>query len=393
VRWARGRAHAAPEERRRSLTSCSTLVLPTPCSLLPAPNSLPGGAAIVVFSLFGLVGACCAFSRDHGWDVACCSNRLLMGYYVAVLLLCACLFYASLLCFLFVDKAKEYLESYWTLISDIYQNEGLELSEVDELVNKYSSAAGGLCIGAIVLNLICAHLSAKVMGYRYTTRRTIMIINLTGFILAVGLLVLAFVPATQEVGVRNGWLPQFVGGLGVFIAVMSLVGFSGAYWDSIGVLAVNGSIQGLLGLIVLIFGALCLSDAKNSGQMLQPVWGLVKERFVDVCPECDLMGAPESPAGETASNGTTTVVVDGERDAAACCADRAALLVWNNLTVLGVALSTILICILVNALSSLYLYRILRRDRMSPLDDEEMEGLRSKRRAFSRMDRRARDDC
>ena len=240
---------------------------------------LAGGAAIVVFSMFGLVGACCAISRDHGWDVACCSNRLLMGYYVAVLLLCACLFYASLLCFLFVEKAKEYLEAYWSLISDIYQNEGLELSEVDELVHRYSNAAGGLCIGAIVLNLICAHLSAKVMGYRYTTRRTIMIINLTGFILAVALLILAFVPATQEVGVKNGWLPQLVGSLGVFIAVMSLIGFSGAYWDSIGILAVNGCVQGLLGLVVLVVGALCLSDAKNSGTLLLPVWGLVKDRY------------------------------------------------------------------------------------------------------------------
>jgi hypothetical protein len=38
-----------------------------------------------------------------------------------------------------------------------------------------------------------------------------MIINLVGFFLAVALLVLAFLPATQEVGVKNGWLPQLVG--------------------------------------------------------------------------------------------------------------------------------------------------------------------------------------
>jgi len=39
----------------------------------------------------------------------------------------------------------------------------------------------------------------------------------------------------------------------------------------------------------------------------------------------------------------------------------------------GVALSTILISVLVNAFSSLYLYRTLRRDRMSPLDEEEVK--------------------
>ena len=90
-----------------------------------------------------------------------------MAYYVAVLLLCACLFYAMLLCFLFVEKAAEYVESYWDIISDITHNEGLAMDEVDSLVKKHSSAAGGLCLGAIVLNLLCAHLSAKVMGYRY----------------------------------------------------------------------------------------------------------------------------------------------------------------------------------------------------------------------------------
>ena len=54
-----------------------------------------------------------------------------MAYYVAVLLLCACLFYAMLLCFLFVEKAAEYVESYWALISDITHNEGLAIHEVD----------------------------------------------------------------------------------------------------------------------------------------------------------------------------------------------------------------------------------------------------------------------
>ena len=38
-----------------------------------------------------------------------------------------------------------------------------------------------------------------------------MIINVVGFVLAVVLLVLAFMPATQEVGVKNGWLPQLIG--------------------------------------------------------------------------------------------------------------------------------------------------------------------------------------
>ena len=132
----------------------------------PFAALLAGGSGIVVFSLFGLVGACCALSRDHGWRVSCCSNRLLIAYYVAVLLLCACLFYAALLCFLFVEKAAEYVEQYWGLISDITHNEGHGMDEVDALVEKHSKAAGGLCLGAMLLHILCGHLSAKVMGYR-----------------------------------------------------------------------------------------------------------------------------------------------------------------------------------------------------------------------------------
>ena len=52
---------------------------------------------------------------------------------------------------------------------------------------------------------------------------------------------------------------------------------------------------------------------------------------------------------------------------------------WNNLTILGVALSTTLVSILVNAFSSLYLCRMLRRDRMLANKDEEMAGLRGGR--------------
>jgi len=38
----------------------------------------------------------------------------------------------------------------------------------------------------------------------------------------------------------------------------------------------------------------------------------------------------------------------------------------------GVALSTTLICIMVNSISSCYLYRVLRRDRMTSSDDTEV---------------------
>jgi hypothetical protein len=178
----------------------------------PLAALLAGGAVLIVFSVFGLLGACCAVSRDHGWKMACCSNRLLMAYFVGVLLLAACLFFAAMLCFLFVEKAAEYVGVYWAVISQFYDS-GMDISDVNAHVKKYSKAAGGMCIGGIFLNFFCAHLSARVMGYKYTTRRTLMIINIAGFILGVVLIIIAFVPATQEVGVKGGWLPQLAGSM------------------------------------------------------------------------------------------------------------------------------------------------------------------------------------
>jgi hypothetical protein len=240
------------------------------------------------------------------------------------------------------------------------------------------------------------------------------------------------------VGVKNGWLPQLIGALGVFIAVMSLMGFSGAYFDSIGMpfltclvltyyfttlsllwvvsigmLGVNGCVQSCLGITVLVFGAVCLADAKHSGKLMGPTWEVVKQRFVNVCPECDLLNTSSlgatgntNTSGVTAYTNTTAATVgtgsanysasspsvDIAQDPMMCCGQRASLVVWNNLTLLGVALSTTLISIVVNALSSIYLYRTLRRDRMSPLDEEEMEGLQSRRRGSYRSRPRGSDD-
>ena len=164
-------------------------------------------------------------------------------------------------------------------------------------------------------------------------------------------------------------------------------------------LGVNGCVQTCLGITVLVFGAVCLADAKNSGKLMGPTWEVVKQRFVNVCPECDLLNTSNTNSlgftGNTNTSGVTgntNTSVDIAQDPMMCCGQRASLVVWNNLTLLGVALSTTLISIVVNALSSIYLYRTLRRDRMSPLDEEEMEGLQSRRRGSYRSRPRGSDD-
>jgi hypothetical protein len=85
------------------------------------------GSLLAVSSLAGLFGAMCAISRDGGFSGACCSNRLLLLYYLSVLVECALLLYAAILCFVFVNKAAEYLAEYGDSILALAANEGLTL--------------------------------------------------------------------------------------------------------------------------------------------------------------------------------------------------------------------------------------------------------------------------
>ena len=87
--------------------------------------------------------------------------------------------------------------------------------------------------------------------------------------------------------------------------------------------------------------------------MLEPAWGLIKQRFVNVCPDCDLVNTTNTSIQATPRYLTPLLenATDPLGDSMACCGQRASLIVWNNLTVLGVALSTILISMTVNMLS------------------------------------------
>lgn len=85
------------------------------------------GALLAVSSLAGVAGAMCAISRDGGFRGACCSNRLLLFYYLTILVECALLLYAAILCFVFVNKAAEYLAEYGDSILALAANEGLTL--------------------------------------------------------------------------------------------------------------------------------------------------------------------------------------------------------------------------------------------------------------------------
>ncbi|KAJ1476768.1 hypothetical protein T484DRAFT_1823801 [Baffinella frigidus] len=246
------------------------------------------GALLAVSSLAGVAGAMCAISRDGGFRGACCSNRLLLFYYLTILVECALLLYAAILCFVFVNKAAEYLAEYGDSILALAANEGLTLTELEAVLQNNSNSAGAVCLAAMLLHLLCAHCSATVLGYRYTSQRTVLATSLLGGCLGVALLTISALPETQEVGVKHGDLPELLIGTGVAALVFSAVGVAAALTQRPLLLAGNGVAMTLLSALLLVVTVVLLVASRNPADhtgLAQDMSLLVQERFVDVNPQ------------------------------------------------------------------------------------------------------------
>lgn len=123
-----------------------------------------------------------------------------MVYFTIIMIISACLLYGALLCFIWSEKAAEYTTSYvrdvkdedyanvrlqWDVLQQILDGTSWDPKSLGNAMKKSAAAAGGFCLLAIFLNLLCAHCSAMLMGYKYTARKTVVFINLTGFVIGI----------------------------------------------------------------------------------------------------------------------------------------------------------------------------------------------------------------
>mmetsp|Transcript_36976 Transcript_36976/g.92881 ORF Transcript_36976/g.92881 Transcript_36976/m.92881 type:complete len:249 (+) Transcript_36976:440-1186(+) len=161
------------------------------------------GVMFLVVSLMGLGGGMCAKSIEtaaEGSYTRRMATRLLLVYYVFILTICSWLLYAMFLCFLFAEKANDYVESYWGAIQLVVGD--MDVKQVEEFLQEHSSAGGLVCMACILLNLVCGHCSSVLMGYRYTTRKTMIVINFMTFVLGLVTTIIAFLPSTADMGVK-----------------------------------------------------------------------------------------------------------------------------------------------------------------------------------------------
>jgi len=111
----------------------------------------------------------------------------------------SCLIYGMLLCFIWSEKASDYVDAYWDILEEVLDGSMADPEALKEMMYKNASAAGGMCLAMIFLDMICVHCCAVLMGYKYTARKTVMWINGFGFLIGLSVMIIAFMPSTQEV--------------------------------------------------------------------------------------------------------------------------------------------------------------------------------------------------
>jgi hypothetical protein len=126
-------------------------------------------------------------------------RRVLYFYFSIIMLTISCLIYGMLLCFIWSEKASDYVDTYWDILEEVLDGSMADPVALKEMMYANASAAGGICLGMIILNMICVHCCAVLMGYKYTARKTVMWINAFGFLIGLSVMIIAFMPSTQEV--------------------------------------------------------------------------------------------------------------------------------------------------------------------------------------------------
>lgn len=355
------------------------------------------GSIMLVVSLAGFLGACCAgkqrFNDDGTMEVPgkwkALSNRLLYVYFAVIMLTISSLIYGMMLCFIWAEKANDYVDAYLDILKQVL-GESVEPTTLKKLMKDNAKAAGVICLFMIFVNFLCVHCCAVLMGYKYTARKSVMWINGFGFIIGISVMIIAFMPDTQEVGVHNSWLPGFIGFLGILLVIFAIVGFYASSRLKAGLLLFNTCSLAVVALLLFGFAIFCLSDSKDAGELVKKELPTIVERFVDVCPHCchkvssDAGDKTCSKAGFKINANSTTCcendvidisVEDGQKKFSECCEHEAGLFVWHNLSLLGVTCTVAFLAILLNLAGSYVLYRRIKKDDEVDLDRGELDGL------------------
>ena len=86
-------------------------------------------------------------------------------------------------------------------------------------------------------------------------------------------------PATQEVGVKNSWLPGFIGFIGIMMCLFAVIGFYASSKEKAGLLLCNSGALAFISVLLLGFAIFCLVDSKDAA-------ALVRQELCVLCVCC-----------------------------------------------------------------------------------------------------------
>jgi hypothetical protein len=128
-----------------------------------------------------LIDCKCALSIPDVWPPKDVPHGLF--YYRVCVCMCV---------YIYWPQANDYVESYYEVVAQIVgdkvvtgEEKQLRIKEVEAFLKDNSAAGGVVCLCCIILNLLCGHCSSILMGYKYTTRRTMLVSNFMTWVLGI----------------------------------------------------------------------------------------------------------------------------------------------------------------------------------------------------------------
>lgn len=283
------------------------------------------GSVILFIAALGMVGACCR------------SSKYLTMYYVALMLCVSGTIFASAFCFLFADKAAEYVDKYYECIRAITGDRfGSSKEEAQAAIGGNLNLAGGLCIACSILLIISLHASTVLAGYVMMTRRIMFWCNSITFVIsAVGLGVSSYAIENNPSAIPQGSaFPAVCILFFVIIILCAVYGCCASYSKRVCVLGVQCFVC-VCGVICIFAIAIAALQHNSAAQIwINEHWDQISQNFVQVDKEY------------------------------------VALVAWQNLSVIGIAACMVCVILGFNTWASLVVLVVNIKIRDAPNGDE-----------------------
>ena len=323
------------------------------------------------------------------WAAVSGARRTLFAFFCSVLLAATALVYASVLCFVYASSEQstsQLVAAYWDLVSAALEQESTlydtsRAQKVAALASRLLTDAGRMCIASAWLMFIALVCASRIAGHDWMMSRVGMAVNLLSAVLGAAVIYAASLTSRYNLG--GDWSADFLGGVGGFIMLASLMGvlatamrWPRVLWAHFLSLCALAILLTASTVVILVYGSSRVTEFARTNAGKVPA--VFRTRVLG-CVDAALPANGTKLTGLNLTDATAAVVLQ-------CAVDpEEAQRFWEtHLTSLGALGAVLLVVLLVNLVSAGYLLF-----RGGP-GDEVPSGRRKKREKRRR--RRRRDD-